>query len=182
MPALCTSATVSRPRRTVRCSRTPSSGLDLGATGPGHTGPDLRVHAVARPRSRLSSFQSLVNRASRSRIPSRASPACASRGYGAPLPPASSASSPRGRFLLVAHNARSTSAPERQLLLLHGRRLSGRRLRPRSPVVCSRAGDAASVSPRSPTLRRGDQALPPRPARCGGDCRGAGSPDHLRRS
>ena len=79
-----------------------------------------------------------------------------------------------GRDLLVAHNARFDQRfLERQLLRVHGRRLSSRRSAPlRLPGGCSRSGCAESASPRSPSSsasRRGPAiercAMPRRPPR-----------------
>ena len=158
---VCTGATVSLDRRTdrIRCSRTPSSWSSTSRR-PGSRPRRDRICEFGAVRVRalelVDSFQSLVN-------PGIALPDPVARLTGLReqelrrAPPASSVLRRflafAGDSLLVAHNARFDQRfLERQLLACTaGACRSRRSARPRSPVVCSKAGDAASASPRSPT-------------------------------
>ena len=159
--------------------------FDLETTGlSADTGPDLRVRRGARPGARGRRLLSVARQSGHRAPGSRRAPHRPARAGAAarasclqrppPLPRL------RGRFppgrpqrpLRPALPRAAATAPAWPALVgaaaLHGR---ARPSSARGPATPRRSRLARRL------LRRGDQALPPRPARCRGDCRGARSPD-----
>ena len=150
----------------------------------GDAGPDLRVRRGARPGARGRRLLSVARQSGHRAPGSRRAPHRPARAGAAarasclerppPLPRLRGRFAPRRpqRALRPALPRAAATAPTWPALVgaaaLHGR---ARPSSARGPATPRRSRLARRL------LRRGDEALPPRPARCRGDRRGARSPD-----